>query len=249
MHNGDKNTKYFHAFASERKRRNKIRKIVKEDGSVVTEEEMRSLIANYYLSLFQTHAGDGVEELLQHVQPRVTQELNQYLLKEYTEEEIKKALDSIGDLKASGSDGMPSLFYKHYWHIVGNDVTKDIVGNDVTKEVLNFLNGGTMPENWNETVVVLIPKVENPERIQDLRPISLCNVLYKIASKVISNRLKCILPEVISLNQSTFVLGRIITDNVLLAYEMTHFLQTKRGGRDSYAALKLDMRKAYDRLE
>jgi hypothetical protein len=72
MHNGDKNTKYFHAFASERKRRNKIRKIVKEDGSVVTEEEMRSLIANYYLSLFQTHAGDGVEELLQHVQPRVT---------------------------------------------------------------------------------------------------------------------------------------------------------------------------------
>jgi hypothetical protein len=153
MHNGDKNTKYFHAFTSERKRSYKTRKIVKEDGSVVTEEEMRSLIANYYLSLSQTHAGDRVEELLQHVQPRVTQEMNQYLLKEYTEEEIKKALDSIGDLKAPGQDGMPSLFYKQYWHIVGNNVTK---------EVLNFLNGGTMPENWNETVVVSIPKVENP---------------------------------------------------------------------------------------
>jgi hypothetical protein len=58
LNNGDKNTKYFHAFASERKRRNKIRKIVKEDRSVVTKEEIRGLITNYYSSLFQTHAGD-----------------------------------------------------------------------------------------------------------------------------------------------------------------------------------------------
>ena len=98
-------------------------------------------------------------------------------------------------------------------------------------------------------MVVLVPKVSNPERLKDLRPISLCNVVYKIASKVLSNRLKFILPEIIALNQSAFVPGRMITDNVLLAYEMTHYMQTKRSGKQSYAAVKLDMSKAYDCVE
>jgi len=74
-------------------------------------------------------------------------------------------------------------------------------------------------------------------------------VVYKIAANVLSNRLKLILPEVIALNQSAFVPGRLITDNILLAYEITHFLQTKRYGADDYAAVKLDMSKAYDRVE
>ena len=71
----------------------------------------------------------------------------------------------------------------------------------------------------------------------------MCNVVYKITSKEIANRLKYILPEVISLNQSAFVPGRLVTDNVLLAYELTGFMQNKRSGADSYAALKLDMRR------
>ena len=124
-----------------------------------------------------------------------------------------------------------------------------ILGADITKEVKNLLMGGAMPEGWNDTMVVLIPKVPSPEWLKDLRPISLCNVVYKIASKVSSNRLKSILPDIISLNQSAFVLGHMITDNVLLAYELTHFMQTKRSGRESYAAVKLDMSKAYGRVE
>lgn len=135
---------------------------------------------------------------------------------------------------------MPSLFYKRYW---------DVVGADVTREVKHFLSGGSMPPGWNNTVVVLIPKVKCPERLKDLRPISLCNVVYKIAAKVLANRLKSILPDIISLNQSAFVPGRLITDNVLLAYEMTHFMQNKRYGADGFAALKLDMSKAYDRVQ
>jgi hypothetical protein len=98
-------------------------------------------------------------------------------------------------------------------------------------------------------MVVLIPKTANPVKLKDLRPISLCNVLYKVISKVISNRLKMILPDIISPNQSAFVPGRIISDNILLAYELTHFLQRRRSGAVGYATLKLDISKAYDRVE
>jgi hypothetical protein len=146
----------------------------------------------------------------------------------------------MGDLKAPRPDGMAALFYKKYWNIVGHDICM---------EVRSLLNGGVMPENWNEMVVVVILKIANPDRLKDLRPISLCNVVYKIASKVISNILKLVLLDIISLNQSALVPGRLITDNVLLTYEMTPYLQNKRTGVEGYAALKLDMSKAYDRVE
>jgi hypothetical protein len=80
-------------------------------------------------------------------------------------------LESIGDLKAPGPDGMHAIFYKRFW---------DVVGEKVTEEVLAVLNGGPMPANWNDTCVVLIPKTKNPESMKDLRPISLCNVVYKL---------------------------------------------------------------------
>jgi hypothetical protein len=166
--------------------------------------------------------------------------MNTALTKEFTSEEVKAALENIGDLKAPRPDGMPAIFFKKYW---------DVVGEKLTREVLHILRGGPMPEGWNDTIISLIPKVDRPEKVTDLRPISLCNVIYKVVSKVLSNRLRQVLPEIITPNQSSFVPGRLISDNILIAYELTHYLLNKREGKQRFAAIKLDMSKAYDRVE
>lgn len=91
--------------------------------------------------------------------------------------------------------------------------------------MLDFLNHGCIPDDINYTNVALIPKTKNPSKMIDLRPISLCNVSYKLISKVLANRLKVILPDIIDENQSAFVPGRLITDNILLSSEVFHYMK------------------------
>jgi hypothetical protein len=138
--------------ATERKKHNTIKKLRREDGVVVEGEEgLQALVTNYFSGLFTPMAGTNPEQVLSNIQPRVSDLMNEHLMAEYSGEEVRKALDSIGDLKAPGADGMPAIFYKKFW---------ETVGDMVVHEVLNVLQGGSIPEGWNETIVVLIPLVE-----------------------------------------------------------------------------------------
>ena len=125
----------------------------------------------------------------------------------------------------------------------------DLVGDEMSDTVVHFLNHGGMPDCVNDTTMVLIPKIKKPREMKDLRPICLCNISYKLISKVLANRLKVFLPDIIEDNQSAFVQGRLITDNILLALEVFHFMKTSAVHKRGFMALKLDMSKAYDRIE
>ena len=115
--------------------------------------------------------------------------------------------------------------------------------------VKEFFRTGIMPEGVNDTAIVLIPKVDRPERVSEFRPISLCNVIYKVVAKCLVNRLRPILDEIISPEQSAFVPGRLITDNALIAFECFHYIQQEKDPEKSFCAYKLDLSKAYDRVD
>ncbi|XP_075633544.1 uncharacterized protein LOC142606010 [Castanea sativa] len=183
---------------------------------------------------------DQMEECINAISNKVTLEMQQMFSNDFTAKEVEVALFQMGPTKAPGPGGMNALFYQKFWHVVGEIVIM---------VVLDFLNSGNMVPNINHTNIVFIPKVKNLEKMFDFRPISLCNVIYKIIFKVLANRLKQVLPQIISLAQSAFVLGRLITDKVLVAHETLHTMHCKKKGKKGSLALKLDISKAYDHVE
>ena len=175
--------------------------------------------------------------MIEGVRIVVTEEMNDKLVKAYTAEEVEITIKDMAPLKAHGPNGMPPLFFQTYW---------PDIGTDITQVVLSSLNSGSILKAINHTFITLIPKVKNPEKVTDFQPISLCNVIYKIISKVIANRLKPRLNSIISKTQSAFIANRLIIDNVLIAFESLHHMMTSCLGKKSFMALKLDMSKAYD---
>lgn len=148
-----------------------------------------------------------------------------------TGEEIFTTVKFLGSTKLPGPDGLPALFYTAYW---------DIVSTEVICKVQDFFNTGCLFLSMNHTFLVLIPKVDHPFKVAHYQLISLCNVSYKIITKIIETRLKFVLPRMISAQQSTFVLGRIIQDNSILTQEIFHALSHKKGTKGGFA-LKIDV--------
>ena len=156
-----------------------------------------------------------------------------------TNEEVKNAIFSIGSTKSPGPDGMSAIFYQKYWHIVGPSVTK---------AVKSFFHSGQMLKQINHTFITLIPKCDNPSSTNHYRPISLCTTVYKTISKIITNRIKKVLEKLIHPLQGAFVANRAIQDNILIAHEVFHSFKSKKG-KEGWMAIKLDMEKAYDKIE
>ena len=238
---GDLNTKFYHALTKQRRVRNRIVGLHDEDGTWITGDKgVEKVAIDYFDKLFTTTSPSNFNSFLAEVTPGITPQMNQRLLRLATKEEVKEALFMMHLEKAPGPDGMTALFFQHSWHIIKNDLVE---------MVNNFLVTEKMDTRLNITNICMIPKTERPTRMTELRPISLCNVGYKIISKVLCQRLKIYLPLLISETQSAFVAGRLISDNILIAQEMFHGLRTNKACQGKFMAIKTDMSKAYDRVE
>ena len=171
--------------------------------------------------------------------PVITSSENDLLCLIPDEYEIWMAVSDLGSDKSLGSDGMTGLFYKTYWKIVKHNVIRFIK---------SFFRHGHLLKSFNHTHLALIPKVSNPNKVSQFRPISLGNFIFKVISKILANRLKPLLHKIISPNQSAFLQGRSIHDNSILAHEIFHSMKKKKGN-GGLMAIKLDMEKAFDRME
>lgn len=152
----------------------------------------------------------------------------------------KKALFTIGVTRAPGPDSLTTSFNQQYW---------DIVGPSITTEVRWFFQTGMFPPTWNHTNLCLIPKIEQSKTMKDFRPISLYNVIYKIISKIVVQKLKPVLSSIISETQAAFILGRFITDNVFIVHEVLRSLRVRKICSNSYTVVETDISKAYNRIE
>lgn len=241
LKSGDSNTCFFHAATRQRRLINSLSVIEDDEGRMVYEEEqICTVISEYFNNIFKTNSNTDFGNLSGVLSCKVSEETNRQLTLIPSDSEIKEAAFSINSGKAPGPDGFSAKFYHAYWHIVGKDVCRDI---------REFFVSGSLHPQQNETHVRLIPKITSARKVAEYCPIALCNTHYKIIAKILTRRLKPLLPGLISRSQSAFVSGRAIGDDVLITHETLHFLRTSEAKKYCSMAVKTDMSKAYDRIE
>lgn len=235
---GDRNTKFFHSVVKKKRQKLCIHKIKNRDGVWLKEKnEIKEEAIRFYSEQLQGHCEIPSDDFMFLIPRLITEEDNTSLTAVPNEDEVRGVILSMNGQSAAGPDGFTGEFYKGCW---------DIIKADLVRAIGDFFSGFQMPRSWTSTLIVTIPKVDSPSSFTDLRPISLCNFSNKVVTKLLTCRLAPILPRIISPEQSGFVQGRVIHENVLLAQEIMQSINKKVRG--SNVALKLDMAKAYDRL-
>ncbi|XP_071739438.1 uncharacterized protein [Rutidosis leptorrhynchoides] len=236
---GDSNSKYFHKVIKCKANRSRINAITNNDGVVVEGAAVAEVFVQHYMEfLGASQPCDQIVNSQSIFVNKLSSEQALHMIRQVTDEEVKAAMFDIGDDKAPGPDGYSSVFFKKSW---------DIVGHDICKAVKDFFKNGHLLTEINHTILALLPKVETPRLVNDYRPISCCNVLYKCISKIITTRIKGCLDCIVSDNQAAFVPGRRITDNILITQEIVKNYHLNRGV--PRCAFKVDIQKAYDTVD
>ncbi|CAN0857964.1 Transposon TX1 uncharacterized 149 kDa protein [Linum grandiflorum] len=238
---GDRNTRFFHATAVYMRNRNTIKALKTDSGSWVHDEiALEGTAREFYMSLFQARHDEVNLSDFNGIPQVVPDNVNMALEAPVSDDEIKRAAFGLGANKSPGPDGFSGMFYHKHW---------DYIKDDLSKEIKGFFESGKMPNGWNDTHIATIPKVPNPESMSQFRPISCCNFNYKIISKIMANRLKPWIPNLVSEMQAAFTGGRMIQDNVIIVHEVLHQFKIRKKGKKCDMMIKLDMRKAYDLVD
>ncbi|KAK4286586.1 hypothetical protein QN277_003122 [Acacia crassicarpa] len=236
----DRNTRYYHMKTKIRRRRNRVVSLQDELGVWVEDEvEVRDMVVKHFKRLFQDDLHHQVKLRTESNFPSIEVTRLEDIAKTPTDKEILEAIKRMGPYKAPGVDGFPPIFFQKNW---------EVVGADMCAFVKSAFSGEGDIANANKTLISLIPKVEHPLRVEHFRPISLCTVQYKCITKIISQRLRGVMEDLISPFQSSFIPGRHIQDNIVVGQEILHKMKLAKGKR-GIMTMKIDLEKAYDRLE
>ena len=200
MKEGNRNSRFFHLSTIIRRRRNAIDAIKSDNGEWITNKaDIKEFIVLKFQELFTEETTCFPPELDELIAPSISTQENDLLCLIPSVEEIKDTLFGMQNLKAPSPDGLPVLFYKHYWSIVGNTVIKAVQKNFRSRHLLFEVNN---------SFIVLIPKNTAPSIVNHFRLISLCNIVYKVIVKILMSKLRPLLANLISPGQFTFVLDR-----------------------------------------
>lgn len=236
---GDRNTHFFHTQTVVRRKRNKVQGLYLSNGNWCIEDNLLKAEAiSFFKILFMADANTNHTSLHSHLVPQLGEVGSGALMAPVSKEEVRAVVFSMKSYMAPGPDGFQPIFFKHFWRVVGDDLWN---------LVCNAFLTGHFEECLAETLIMLIPKVDNPMHLRNFRPISLCNVVYRVITKVLVSRLRPFLDDLIGPLQSSFLPKKGTSDNAILAQEVIHFMHTSKS-KKGIVAFKIDLEKAYDRV-